>query len=302
MVGAVSAQTDGPSEIARIVQAFRDADASGDLIVANDPAVNSPFGGASEQPQDVQDRATIVETFNFTVQPGAGFGGFDPDGVNVAISNDGPDGEVHTEILSLPFDQRFFPPVQEGGAQTPVEFFDALFDLDMSKDNVADFQDGTPFAINGATIVPPSSGGPTNFNGPFHIRGARFMSPPLPGLCPGEQFDFFTGDAVGGDPTWIPGDFAPNDSFRDLSQAHVTRCVDGVIQPTQLLVNNGSQFRNQNTNAFSVLFADGSFFQAIPANELAGSVDTRTGIFITSSSGGFQPNTQALPLRRIIQI
>jgi len=298
MIGAVSAQTDGPSEVARLIQAFRDADATGDLVVANDPAVISPFGGPSQQPQDVQDRATVVETLNFNlrnvasisfgVQPGLGFSAFDPGGVDVAISTDGPNGEVHTEILSLPFQQRIFPPVQEGGAPSPGWFFDVVFGWEMSEDNIDDFLDGRVVEINGATIVPSASGGPSNLNGPLVIRGARFASPPPPGFCPLEQFDFFTGDAIAGDQSWMPGDAFPNDSFRDLSQAHVTRCVDNELQPTELLVNNGSQFRNQNTDAFAILFDDGTFFQAIPANEVAGSVGTRTGMFITPSPGGFQ--------------
>lgn len=287
-VVGVSAQTSAePGEIGRVITSFMQADASGDLVVANDPAVNSVFGGTSQLPADVQDRTTIVETIEFTVQPGPGFGGFDPDGVDIAVSNEGPDGVVETQILSLPLTQNFFTPVQEGGAPLPDEFFDVVFDLDLTQDNLDDFQNGVPFDVNGATIVPPASGGPPNFNGPLVVRGARFASPPPPGFCPGEQFDFFTGDAVAGDPTWTPADFAPQDTFGGLSQAHVNRCVDNEMQPTQFLVNNGSQFNNQDTDAFAVL-DEGAFFLVIPLNEIAGSTATRTGMFITPSSGGFQ--------------
>lgn len=284
-IGVVSAQGDTPG-IDQLVQSFRDATISGDLVVANDPDALSPFGGPSQLPPDKIDQITVEEYTAFRLNP-LGDAGFDPDGIQIATARRTDDGTIETEIIHLPLAQIFIPPFRPGGAPTVESFFTVFFEVPLPDEFGDLFGEGTPFPVVDALVIPPATGGPLDLEGPVVIRGLRVRGMlPMQG-CGGDILELFTGDAIGGAPLWEPQDFAPNDSFGGISQAHVTRCSDGMWQPTELLVNQGPNFQLMPTDTIAVLFPEGIFW-VIPANEVSGSMGMRVGAFLTPQNGGYQ--------------
>ncbi|MEZ5175409.1 MAG: hypothetical protein R2823_04305 [Acidimicrobiia bacterium] len=291
-VGGASAQSKEPSELAKLIRAFRDAQVTGPNVEVTDPDdvdVLSPFGGPSQLPMDMQDQVRIASTIEFQVFPGQRYTHFAPMGTEILISN-ADNGAVTTELVDLPLQQGWIPPLDQGAPFTVDSFFDVFFDIDLPPDFGPMFGQGEPFEVDGAILVPPAGGVPTPMDQPLTIRGAVFGEPLPNGYCNGTIVEFFSGDAIMGQQGWTPADFAPNDVFTDLRQAHVSRCVDGVIQPTQWLRSNGSSFQPEGSRASSVWFP-GGFMQIIPNDEIIDSTGSRIGGFITPSDNPFQPDT-----------
>jgi len=288
-IGGVTAQSGATSELEKFINAVRQAEVTGDVVTVNAPKTENPFGGVSQLSEAMNDSISITHSSHFVVNPASQpYQHFNPPGQDIVISWENEEGIVDTSQIMPVFDQMWTPPLQPGGASTPEAFFDQFLG-ELPGDFGPQFGQGQPFPVNGATVVPPAGGSLPDFNQPFEVRVQRVMNPFGPGWCSGSIFEFFTGDAMPGDPTWVPADFAPNDSFADLSQAHVTRCVDGQIQPTQLLVNNGSNFQPQATHAMAI-FMENTFIQIIPFSEVMGSEGCRQGAFVTDAANPFQPD------------
>jgi hypothetical protein len=288
VVGGVTAQTttDVP-ELKKLILSVGEANISGDLVTFNEPNANNPFGGPSQLTAEQNAQVAITQSSHFVINPGHPYGHFNPAGQNIGLSHETEGGAVETELIMPVFDQNWTPVLLPGGAQTPEDFFEQ-FVGDVGPGFGPQFGQGEAFEVNGATVVPPAGGSLPDFSQPFEVRIQGLTNEFGPGWCSGSIFEFFTGDAMPGDPTWVPADFAPNDSFAGLSQAHVTRCVNGEILPTQLLVNNGSGFQPQPTHAMAI-FMPNVFVQIIPFSDVMGSEGCRQGAFVTDASNPFQP-------------
>lgn len=288
LMGVAGAQDSETPGIDQLVQSFRDATIQGDLVTAGDGTTLSPFGGPSSVPIEEIGKATVEATVEFRANPGS-FPGFDAEGTQIATANFGESGTVDTEIIPLHLDQHFIPPVRPGGLDGLIQDF---FGPDIATpDAILDgFSSGQPFPVGDALVIPPPGSAVADFGAPVTIRGARTSGVvPVDG-CPGEILELFTGDAISGAPTWTPADFAPNDTFGGLSQAHVTRCHDGQWQPTQLLVNQGSGFQPVQTLTTAIVFPE-AIFWIIPDHEVAGTQGSRIGAFLTQADNPFQPDT-----------
>ncbi len=290
-VGIANGQTGDTPAINQLVQAFRDAQVDGDRVVVSEPVpdnpILNPFGGDSLQPPDVQNMIRITDTFQVQTNPGAPYQFFEQDPMGVDIAQfPGPAGVVDVIDPVVP---QGWTPVSQPGPLEWAEFMIGITGAPFTPEEVVEmWTTGQPLAMDGALVIPPAGGAEPPMNVPWTVRGARLASPLPDGWCLGGVLEFFSGDAVPGFPTWEAQDFAPNDSFDGLSQAHVTRCVNGEWQPTQLLVNNGSQFQPQGTFATTIVYPD-TLIQLIPRTDVMASDGWRIGAFHTDYMNPYQP-------------
>jgi len=267
----------------------------------------NPFGGDVLIPDDMAQQITFGEYTSFMWNPGPN-SAFNFDTTQIATANFGEDGSVETEIISLPLDQSFIPPsstvalrgpqvglTRADDQQTPddQQYADEMRRLDewlakaVPLEKARRLMEGLPVVTPEGVFVPPKR----DFRGIvgqfFEVRGTRFEGTlPLDG-CGGNIIELFTGDAISGAPAWEAADFAPNDSFAGISQAHVVRCSNDMWQPLEFLVNEGSSFQPAPTGAFAVIYPEG-MFTFIPVSEVAGSEGFRIGAFITPAVGSYQ--------------
>jgi hypothetical protein len=86
-------------------------------------------------------------------------------------------------------------------------------------------QDGQTVQMDDILIIPPENG-PSKIGGRgvFVSVGQSMGGFPVNDGCSGLLIEAFTETAQRGAQLWVSADFAPNDSFANLSQAHVLRC------------------------------------------------------------------------------
>ncbi|MCB1247126.1 MAG: DUF2905 domain-containing protein, partial [Acidimicrobiia bacterium] len=243
-------------------------------------------------PPDISDRIRVEATTQFQLNPAGPYQFFEQDPMGVpGLTYDpnvaGFDQAPGAFDFAIP--QGWVPP-SFGSSPTFGELLAGFVGLPAPPPGFDDMLSGDqPFPVDGAIIVPPAGDLLPPANTPWIVRGARLADPMPEGFCAGKILEFFSGDAVPGQPTWVPADFAPNDSFAGLSTAFATRCIDGQLQPTQMLVNNGSSFQPQGTFATAVIYPD-AFFQLVPVTDIPASDGWRAGAFATDASNPFQPD------------
>ncbi len=242
--------------------------------------VTSPLGGTTA---DTPGTATLTGTFEFTANVGRfeAPADLDFDG-NVDIPADlerlmtgagGFEAAVLDGVLSPTLERT--APVFEG---SPVSVFDRLH-LDPTDGGVQDFN-GTPIRIAG------DMNGNVPTLGVVDIWGGTFAGPLPPDLsCKGDIHEFGRAFLVPGGKPWVP-QVAVNDTFRDVSNAVVTRCNNGFWY-VDSLVNNGSSFSSTPTNSFSLVWPTG-WVTFTDRRETATIVQDRMFAFRTPLVGGYQ--------------
>lgn len=294
-----AAQSETPA-LNSVIKAFVEGKVVGDTVyVGDDPTFEnmpvSPFGGPSTAPMDMTARATVDDTIEVVVHPGPPFTQFMDMGVDLTfVPEVKADGSIEMVIVPPAIPQQWVPPVDQTQVDTVIDdfFFGHLLGDDMPVDFADQFATGQPFPVNGAMFVPTGDGVMPSLTQPFVVRGARTHANPDGSICDGQIVEMFSADHIEGFIPWVAQPFAPNDSFAGTDHAWVTRCVNGQLQPTQLLVNNGSNFQPAPTGAMSLVYPD-AFFQLIPSNEVFGSMGSRTGVFVTDGANPFQPDNSA---------
>jgi hypothetical protein len=242
--------------------------------------VTSPLGGTTT---DASGTATLTGTFQFTANIGEfqGLADLDFDG-----SSDLP-----TDLVRLGDTGDSFALTDLDGALGPIlsvtaPVFDTVqgpiwsqFGLDPDDDGVQDFN-GTPIRIAGdMKWSVPSLGVVDVFGGTF----AGALPPDL--SCPDNIHEFGKAYITPGAMPWDPS-VAPNDTFRDLSNAIVTRCNDNFWY-VDALSNVGSFFQSVPTNSFSLIWPTG-WVTFTDRRETSAIQQYRLFAFRTPLVGGYQ--------------